>query len=68
MNLFSADPDECLTSPCKNGGSCVNTRGSYSCICVDGWSGMDCTIIGNNDCNIQLNNDYSFTTIIVNVE
>lgn len=46
---FSADPDECLTSPCKNGGSCVNTRGSYSCMCVDGWSGMDCTIIGNSE-------------------
>ena len=28
---------------CRNGGTCVNTDGSYYCVCALGWSGHDCT-------------------------
>lgn len=37
--------DECSVRPsvCKNGATCINTVGSYSCICVNGWSGPDCS-------------------------
>ncbi|XP_065065337.1 neurogenic locus notch homolog protein 1-like [Rhopilema esculentum] len=36
------DINECLTSPCANGGTCSNTAGSYSCSCSSGWSGTHC--------------------------
>ncbi|CAM9746628.1 unnamed protein product [Lampetra fluviatilis] len=38
-----SDVDECQSRPCKHGGSCANTQGSYSCTCVSGWSGLNCT-------------------------
>lgn len=47
----TADVNECIENrlSCKNGGSCLNQNGSYTCICVHGWNGVDC---GNNidDC------------------
>lgn len=39
---FYLDADECATSPCQNGGTCVDLVGSYRCNCVDGWIGVNC--------------------------
>merc|ERR1719262_718552 len=41
------DIDECNSGPCKNGGTCTNRDGSYSCKCQDGWTGINC----NQDIN-----------------
>lgn len=41
MFLFS-DVNECLASPCKNGSTCVNKRGSYFCSCQTGFTGKHC--------------------------
>ena len=30
--------------PCKNGGKCTNTFGSYYCECKPGFGGMNCEI------------------------
>ncbi|XP_053403598.1 scavenger receptor cysteine-rich type 1 protein M160-like isoform X2 [Mercenaria mercenaria] len=38
------DIDECLSSPCLNGGSCENGNLSYSCQCPDKWGGTNCEI------------------------
>lgn len=37
--------DECQLMPnaCQNGGTCHNTNGGYSCVCVNGWTGEDCS-------------------------
>ena len=44
------DIDECaVTSPCRNGGQCINTPGSYTCQCRDGFEGRDC-LINVDDC------------------
>jgi len=39
------DVDECRLQPntCQNGGTCSNVIGSYVCVCVNGWSGPDCS-------------------------
>ena len=41
--LCNHDIDECaLMSPCRNGGTCQNTDGSYHCRCVKGYEGKQC--------------------------
>lgn len=39
------DVDECQLQPnaCQNGGTCTNHNGGYACVCVNGWSGDDCS-------------------------
>lgn len=39
------DVNECDLMPnsCQNGGTCLNTQGGYTCVCVNGWSGDDCS-------------------------
>lgn len=31
-------------SVCQNGATCTNTHGGFSCICVNGWTGPDCSV------------------------
>ncbi|XP_071826204.1 cubilin-like isoform X2 [Apostichopus japonicus] len=39
----SLQTNECLTSPCANGGTCTNLYNSYQCQCPDGWTGTTCS-------------------------
>lgn len=39
----SARNNSCLPNPCLNGGTCVGSGDSFSCICRDGWEGRTCT-------------------------
>ena len=41
-----SDIDECYSAynPCRNGGTCVNSVGGYSCHCKAGYSGINCEI------------------------
>lgn len=42
-NICFVDKNECLMEGlCKNGGTCVDTEGSYKCKCVIGWDGQNC--------------------------
>ncbi|KAI6205053.1 hypothetical protein M3Y94_00748700 [Aphelenchoides besseyi] len=34
--------DECDWDPCRYGGRCVNTNGSYYCECSEGYTGQNC--------------------------
>ena len=36
------DIDECVSSPCQNGGSCSDEVDKYSCICASGYEGATC--------------------------
>ena len=34
--------DECDSSPCNNGGTCVDAINGYVCLCSQGWEGAEC--------------------------
>ena len=36
------DVNECESSPCKNGGTCIDGVDLYTCQCLAGYSGDDC--------------------------
>lgn len=36
--------DECLTAPCKNGGTCKDLLGSFECNCTEQFSGPQCEV------------------------
>lgn len=38
-----------MSSPCRNGATCLNTNGSYDCLCAKGYEGKDC-LINTDDC------------------
>lgn len=38
------DIDECSTSPCRNGGECVDMVAKFKCICPVGYSGTLCEV------------------------
>ena len=39
---FYSDVDECASSPCQNGGSCVDIIYGYYCACKSGFHGLHC--------------------------
>nr|XP_034315266.1 neurogenic locus notch homolog protein 2-like [Crassostrea gigas] len=51
LNIFQ-DVDECQNDPCRNGATCTNTPGSFTCTCNAGWTGKVC----NEDINECLDN------------
>uniref|UniRef100_A0A3B3Z642 Fibulin 7 n=1 Tax=Periophthalmus magnuspinnatus TaxID=409849 RepID=A0A3B3Z642_9GOBI len=36
------DINECASSPCLNGGTCVDEVNQFSCVCAKGWAGVIC--------------------------
>ena len=42
MPIRLIDIEPCLSSPCMNGGSCINKQGYYVCTCQTGKIGQNC--------------------------
>ena len=60
-----SDVDECASSPCNNGGTCLNLVNKYQCNCLAGFNGTTCnngTYNTNN--NNMINNDNNNITTI----
>uniref|UniRef100_A0A4W6C9D4 EGF-like domain-containing protein n=1 Tax=Lates calcarifer TaxID=8187 RepID=A0A4W6C9D4_LATCA len=36
--------NDCASSPCKNGGTCIDGINSFQCFCPDGWEGSLCDV------------------------
>ena len=45
--LCEEDLDECVSNPCRNGGSCEDLPGGYKCSCPEGFTGQSCHSAGN---------------------
>ncbi|XP_041122035.1 protein jagged-2-like isoform X1 [Polyodon spathula] len=45
--------NDCITNPCKNGGTCIDGISSFQCFCHDGWEGNLCEI-NVDDCRHKL--------------
>ena len=41
-HCFLIDVDECASSPCQNGGTCVDVVNAYTCNCAPGFTGDNC--------------------------
>ena len=44
--------NECDSSPCSNGATCIISGESFSCICQEGWEGDNC-LENINDCALH---------------
>ena len=38
------DIDDCARQPCQNGGTCTDAVNNYTCNCVAGYSGKNCSV------------------------
>lgn len=48
--ILLLDVDECRSTPCANNGTCINNKGSYTCVCKRGWTDLNCD--KGMDCNV----------------
>ena len=44
--------DYCASDPCDNGGTCINEENGFTCQCVGGYTGENCTI-NIDDCALK---------------
>ena len=42
MIFYVLEINECVSSPCINGGHCVDEENSYTCNCQTGYTGNHC--------------------------
>ena len=40
--LMFPDIDECNSDPCAHNGSCIDGVNSFTCSCVEGYTGLGC--------------------------
>ena len=58
--FYTTDIDDCSVQPCQNGGNCRDEVNDFSCDCVAGYRGKNCSIGKENHTHFKL---YSiFTT------
>ena len=48
-----APVDECSSSPCENGGACVDEVGKFRCWCADGYWGNRCGLQASGACFVS---------------
>ena len=52
VSLFPVDIDDCADQPCLNGGTCSDGLNNYTCVCADGYTGKNCSVVSiSGDCS-----------------
>ena len=52
-SLFNPDINDCAGQPCKNGATCIDAVNDYTCNCVVGYTGKNCSIGKHRLCLFQ---------------
>src|SRR5437868_2314190 len=42
QSTSASSRDECASTPCQHGGTCLDQSNSFFCSCPGGWSGVKC--------------------------
>ena len=68
--ICSLDINECLLekTKCSSNAQCINTQGSYSCKCHDGYEGDGETCYDKNECTNDYRNPCSFNEVCRNTD
>ena len=53
--LIFPDIDECNSNPCAHKGTCIDGVNSFTCLCVEGYSGYNCDTGIEDDKYIEYN-------------
>jgi hypothetical protein len=59
FTILIVDIDECLISGCANNGTCVNSNGSFLCLCTQYYNGTYC------EEGRQFNDEHRFAVYLV---
>lgn len=51
-------PEAGCENGCSRHGQCTLEDGEYKCVCIEGWSGPDCSIQLEMNCNDNIDNDH----------
>ncbi|XP_030648452.1 coagulation factor IXb [Chanos chanos] len=57
------DEDQCLSSPCQNGGTCEDALRSYVCWCQVGFGGKNCELEMQKQCEVSNGDCEHFCTV-----
>lgn len=55
---FFQFPEAGCENGCSRHGQCTLEDGEYKCVCIEGWSGPDCSIQLEMNCNDNIDNDH----------
>jgi len=54
QHAFLSDADDCLEQPCLNEGTCIDELNGYSCLCKEGYKGVNCEDGKNSNAQVFL--------------
>uniref|UniRef100_A0A3B4ZWR4 Protein jagged-2-like n=1 Tax=Stegastes partitus TaxID=144197 RepID=A0A3B4ZWR4_9TELE len=64
FNSYVSDTDECASSPCAQGGTCIDMENGFECLCPPQWTGKTCQIDVNECAGKPCLNAYSCKNLI----